>query len=216
MLRQSECGSDRMRFFSGCQYKGQFALFNEQKSLSWVQSNNIIAFYDNSDPSGSQWRTRYGGKRVRLSKSYNGRTYAWESTIVDTCGDGDCGNCCANNARATGYLVDIEYWSALAVFGTTDAVQGNIEMTILGDTTTPPTCTEVEVRVGSSGSNSKTVTASTTVTCPATVSRANWLGGFTWPDTFAVTTLGSQVSVRRTDSNSGWGMDLRFKCCQGR
>eukprot|EP00808_Paulinella_micropora_P000401 g24882.t1 len=77
------------------------------------------------------------------------------------------------------------------------------------------TCTEVEVRVGSStGSNSKTVTASTSVTCPATVSKANWLGGYTWPDTFAVTTSGSQVSVRRTDSNSGWDMDLRFKCCQ--
>eukprot|EP00808_Paulinella_micropora_P025706 g58617.t1 len=86
-----------------------------------------------------------------------------------------------------------------------------------GNTVAPPTsppCTEVEVRVGSSGGNSKTVTASTSVTCPATVSRANWLGGYTWPDMFAVTTSGSQVSVRRTDSTSGWGMDLRFKCCQ--
>eukprot|EP00808_Paulinella_micropora_P030860 g52455.t1 len=129
----SECGA-----FNGCMYKGRFALYDDTKSLSWVQSNSIIAFYDNSNPSGSQWRTRYGGKRVRLSKEWAGKTYAWESTIVDTCGNGDCGNCCADNANpATGYLVDIEYWSALKAFGTTDAVQGNIEFTILGDTPTP-------------------------------------------------------------------------------
>eukprot|EP00808_Paulinella_micropora_P025707 g58619.t1 len=80
--------------------------------------------------------------------------------------------------------------------------------------TTGVSCSnKVVVSVGSSGGNSKTVTASTSVTCPSTVSSANWLGGYTWPDTFAMTTSGSQVSVRRTDSTSGWGMDLRFECC---
>eukprot|EP00808_Paulinella_micropora_P005336 g28080.t1 len=79
---------------------------------------------------------------------------------------------------------------------------------------TVPSCSnKVVVSVGSSGGNSKTVTASTSVTCPATVSKYNWLGGYTWNDLFAVTTSGSQVSVRRTDSTTGWGMDLRFECC---
>eukprot|EP00808_Paulinella_micropora_P031682 g66287.t1 len=123
---QTECGD-----YSGCQYQGQFALFEDTKSLSWVQSNNIIAFYDNHDRSNLLWDRRYGGKRVQLSKSWAGKTYTWESTIVDQCGNEDCENCCAKNARGQRYLVDLEYWSALAVFGTTGAVDDTVEMTFL-------------------------------------------------------------------------------------
>eukprot|EP00808_Paulinella_micropora_P031552 g7788.t1 len=159
--------------FSGCKYKGQFALFDDTKSLSWVQSNSIIAFYDNADPSGSQWRTRYGGKTVRLSKSWAGKTYAWESTIVDTCGNGDCNNCCADNANpATGYLVDIEYWSALKVFGTTDAVQGNIEFTILDGPAIPSKSPSPSKSKAPGASRSKSPTPSKSKALGATPSKS--------------------------------------------
>eukprot|EP00808_Paulinella_micropora_P007749 g81599.t1 len=76
------------------------------------------------------------------------------------------------------------------------------------------TCVEVELRVGTSWDNSKTVTASTNLICPATVSQANWLSAYTSSAKFAVQTSGLQVSVQRTDIHEGWTFDLRFQCCQ--
>jgi hypothetical protein len=54
-------------------------------------------------------------------------------------------------------------------------------------------------------------------TCPEVVNRDNWVGGETWPDTFAVTQAFDAVSVARTDTGDasvGWGMDLQFECCR--
>ena len=55
--------------------------------------------------------------------------------------------------------------------------------------------------------------------CPTTVSRNNWLGGDTYGDNFAVTQDANGISVVRTDTGNtdqGWGMNLRFKCCPGK
>jgi hypothetical protein len=50
-------------------YPGWFAAFGTQKSLSWVQSNNIVAFFDSSDPNGNMWKSKYANKKIRLSKN---------------------------------------------------------------------------------------------------------------------------------------------------
>ena len=56
--------------------------------------------------------------------------------------------------------------------------------------------------------------------CPSVVNKSNWLGGFTWDDTFNITVSDClveevckrKVTATRKDQNKGWGMDLKFKC----
>jgi hypothetical protein len=74
----------------------------------------------------------------------------------------------------------------------------------------------ITANVGSGESASKTVTIdSATVACPAAVSKRNWLNADTSPDAFEVKQSGNQLTVKRVDVGQGWGMDLRFECCQG-
>ena len=72
------------------------------------------------------------------------------------------------------------------------------------------------INVGSSGVHTKTVTAITEYTCPIVVNFENWLGGLIFPDTFSVQQRERDIVVTRTDSTSGWGMNLRFRCCSGK
>ena len=69
-----------------------------------------------------------------------------------------------------------------------------------------------EVTVGSSGAASKTVSVPAGYTCPAVVSKANWLGSATHPDTFAISQTGGKLLVKRTDQAAAWGMNLRIQC----
>ena len=78
-------------------------------------------------------------------------------------------------------------------------------VTIFSDCTT--------AQIGSSMKNSITKTIAKGYNCPASVDKTNWLDGHTYPDTFSITQNGDQITVRRTDSNDGWGMNLRFRCC---
>lgn len=75
----------------------------------------------------------------------------------------------------------------------------------------------VDVRVGASNGVSKTVTIPANTVCPGTVNGANrtntdYKGA---PDTFKIVQNGTQLTATRTDSNSGWAMDLGMKCTQG-
>ncbi len=81
-----------------------FKAFDDQKSLSWVKSNNIVAFFDAADPNGKNWDKNYKNKKIRLTKG----SKTFEATIVDTCADKDCSGCCTKNSKG-GYLVDLEY-----------------------------------------------------------------------------------------------------------
>ncbi|RNA15448.1 fibroblast growth factor receptor-like [Brachionus plicatilis] len=107
-------------------YPGWFAGYSNQKSLSWVKSNNIISFFDSSDPNGVNWATKYARKTIRLKK--NGKTFT--AIIADTCGDHDCNGCCTKNAQ-NGFLVDMEYYTVLKNLGNLNAATGNIEFEIL-------------------------------------------------------------------------------------
>jgi hypothetical protein len=73
------------------------------------------------------------------------------------------------------------------------------------------------VTIGSGPVIGQTFSAPPGYECPSTVSRDNWVGGDTYPDVYAVTQQETSLSVVRTDNgdtNSGWGMNLQFECCQ--
>ncbi len=122
--------------YSGCKYMGDLAGYvtpsnpDGYKSFDFVKSNNLIAFYDDSDRTGSHWLDKYALRTINLKKTYNGKVYQFNATIADTCGNRDCNNCCSRNARPSGFLVDMEYYTVLNNFGTTDAVSGSITFEI--------------------------------------------------------------------------------------
>lgn len=124
--------------FSGCDYIGGFAAIG-QKSLEYVQTHNLIAFYDASDAAGTDFLEKYGNKVIELT--YGDITF--NATIADTCGDHDCNGCCTANS-IDGFLVDMEYYTVMRNFGTTDIVDGTISYHIfensIGDDTVPVNC----------------------------------------------------------------------------
>eukprot|EP01050_Picozoa_sp_SAG11_P012916 SAG11_NODE_1470_length_4847_cov_2.253791_2_plen_754_part_00 len=70
--------------------------------------------------------------------------------------------------------------------------------------------------VGSGSSPSKTIVMpeAYAASCPSIVDRTNWIGTETYPDAFQIISrTGGTLGVRRTDSASSWGMNLRFECC---
>lgn len=111
--------------YSACEYPGDFAAIGH-KSFDYVKNTNIIAFYDDSDRSGSSFMRNYGGRTIKLRK--NGKEFT--ALIADTCGNNDCDNCCHKNSKG-GFLIDLEYYTVLRNLGSTDAVGGTIEFTIV-------------------------------------------------------------------------------------
>jgi len=67
--------------------------------------------------------------------------------------------------------------------------------------------------VGSSESNSKTITINGVFSCPSKVDKTNWFGVAKYNDKFRVSQAGNEITATRTDSNGGWSMDLKFQCC---
>jgi hypothetical protein len=112
--------------YSACDYPGDFAAIGH-KSFSWVKSHDLIAFYDSSDKKGKQFDSKYANKQVKLRK--NGVELT--ALIADTCGDWDCDGCCTANAKPSGFLVDMEYYTILRYFGSTDAAEGQIEFMVV-------------------------------------------------------------------------------------
>lgn len=129
--------TDECDDYSGCVYMGDFAAFctpsnpDGHVSYEYVLTNNLVAFYDDSDPKGLHWSAHYANKTIELTKEYNGVTVIFNATIVDTCGNQDCNNCCSKNSdKKTGYLVDMEYYTVMRNFGTTDAAGGKLSFRI--------------------------------------------------------------------------------------
>lgn len=118
---KTECEDD-----DACRWSGDFAAIGH-KSYDWVKTHNIVAFYDDSDRQGRQFMKKYGGKYIQLTK--NGKTFT--AIIADTCANSDCNNCCHNNSRPTGYLVDLEYNTAINIFGSTKSIEGQISFVIM-------------------------------------------------------------------------------------
>jgi len=119
--------------YSACDYSGDFAAIDHQ-TFEYVQTHNLVSFYDNSDPNGDHFNTKYANKIIRLTA--NGITI--DAIIADTCGNNDCDGCCSENAQPSGYLVDMEYWTVYNNYGTNpeNIVDGQISFTILDTTST--------------------------------------------------------------------------------
>eukprot|EP01034_Spumella_vulgaris_P024794 gene24794-31173_t len=78
---------------------------------------DLAAFESDSNPDG------------HVSFDY-GKVHKFNATIADTCGNGDCNNCCAKNSKPSGYLVDMEYYTLLNNYGTVDAASGSLSFVV--------------------------------------------------------------------------------------
>jgi len=103
-------GSEECVEFNGCMWAGQFAFVEGQQPESWVMSHNIAAVH--SRDAGT-----YQRKTLRLRK--DGRQI--DVTVYDMCADSDCSGCCTANSRETGFLIDIEKYTAER-FGVGDGI----------------------------------------------------------------------------------------------
>ena len=98
----------------------------------------MIAFYDNNDPNGANFQSTWANKLVTITGTCNGVTKTFTAVIADTCGNSDCNNCCARNSHpTTGYLIDMEYYTAMRQFGTTNCADGAHSLTFEFDFTQP-------------------------------------------------------------------------------
>lgn len=109
---QSECED-----YSGCKYEGMFAAFPDKKPKEWVESNDIVAFYQSpNDRNRKEWGSKWKNKKINIRNPKNGKVMT--VTIVDTCDDGDCSGCCSKNANKNGgTLVDLESNTAKRFYG---------------------------------------------------------------------------------------------------
>jgi hypothetical protein len=103
-------GSEECIKFNGCMWAGQFAALDGKQPLEWVKSHNIAAVHERDF-------NKYKLKTLRLKKG--GKQI--DVVVYDECADSDCDGCCTQNARSTGFLIDIESFTADR-FGVGDGV----------------------------------------------------------------------------------------------
>jgi hypothetical protein len=111
-------GSPECIQYSGCDYLGMFAACSNTASEAWVSAHNIVAaFPDFNTLKLHDLCLKSGNKTIVV-------------TVIDTCGDSDCGGCCTQNKGTADELIDIESYTA-ARFGVPD---GRIQWADLGPT----------------------------------------------------------------------------------
>ena len=59
---------------------GEFAALGH-KSFEFVEKNNLVVLFDNSDPDGIHWHERYANKTIEIFKMYNGKLVSFNATI---------------------------------------------------------------------------------------------------------------------------------------
>ncbi len=111
-------GSPECIEYSGCDYMGMFAACDKTATEAWVAAHNIVAaFPDFATLKLHDLCLKSGSKTIVV-------------TVIDTCGDSDCGGCCTQNKGTADELIDIERYTA-ARFGVPD---GRIQWADLGPT----------------------------------------------------------------------------------
>jgi len=113
---QTECED-----YSGCKWEGMFAAFDDKKPKSWVESNNIVAFYASPNSQNrKEWDKKWKNKQLVIRNPKTGKEL--QVTVVDTCDDSDCSGCCSKNANKNGgFLIDLEKNTAQRFY------DGNVE-----------------------------------------------------------------------------------------
>jgi hypothetical protein len=89
-------------------WAGQFAGVNGVQTVEWVMAHNIAAVHmkDFATYKLKTLRLRKDGKEIDV-------------TVYDECNDADCSGCCTENAKPSGFLIDIESYTAQR-FGVSD------------------------------------------------------------------------------------------------
>jgi hypothetical protein len=103
-------GSDECLHYNGCTWAGQFAALDGKQSESWVKSHNIIAVHEKDF-------SKYRLKTFHITQG----THAIDAVVYDECADSDCNGCCTKNAGSTGFLIDMESFTADR-FGANDGI----------------------------------------------------------------------------------------------
>ena len=114
--------------------------------FSFCYRHNLVAFYDSADPLGTNYWRKYANKDIDLIVTCQGKVYQFTALIADTC----LGTICTITAnQQTGYLVDIEFHTAMRIFGNIDCVVGDITFTI--DLNQSPVLPNCGIEVGACG-----------------------------------------------------------------
>jgi hypothetical protein len=104
-------------FYNACAHTGTFAALGT-RSFEFVNTHNMIAFYDDSDPGGGTFNAKYANRFITITGTCNGRTKTMTAIIADTCNNNDCGGCCSRNSNpSTGFLIDMERQTLLNNWG---------------------------------------------------------------------------------------------------
>jgi len=110
------CPKEECQDYSACAYPGDFS-FIDHKSISWVKNHSIVAFFTSHDtPSGTE--KQYARRHLKVHDPKTGTEFVVQ--VADTCGDLDCDGCCTRNAKPSGYLIDMEYWTVMHHFNVRD------------------------------------------------------------------------------------------------
>jgi len=94
-------GSEECIAYNGCQWEGLFAGVNGKMTEEWVSANNIAAVH-------SKDFDTYRNKTLRLNQD----EHQIDVVVYDMCSDNDCDGCCTRNAGSTGFLIDVETYTA--------------------------------------------------------------------------------------------------------
>jgi hypothetical protein len=111
-------GSEECIKYSGCLYEGLFAACPDKEPLAWVQAHNIVAAFPDFDTLKLHDLCLKSGSNTIVV------------TVLDTCGDSDCGGCCTQNKGNADELIDVESFTD-ARWGVQD---GPIQWADLGPT----------------------------------------------------------------------------------
>lgn len=103
-------GSEECLEYNGCTWAGYFAALDGKQTESWVKAHNIIAVHEKDF-------SKYRLKTFRLKQG----THQIDAVVYDMCSDSDCDGCCTKNASSTGFLIDVEKYTAER-FGTRDGI----------------------------------------------------------------------------------------------
>jgi hypothetical protein len=92
-------GSEECIKYSGCMYAGQFSACDDTKPEAWVSAHNIVAaFPDFASLQLHDLCLKSSDKTIVV-------------TVLDTCGDADCGGCCTQNQGDADELIDVESYT---------------------------------------------------------------------------------------------------------
>jgi hypothetical protein len=103
-------GSEECIMYSGCMWAGQFAGVKGKQTEQWVMEHNIIAVH-------SKDFAKYKLKTLHVRRGQR----EIDAVVYDQCNDDDCDGCCTRNAASTGFLIDMEKYTAER-FGTNGGV----------------------------------------------------------------------------------------------